>query len=522
MRKIFIYIQLLITISISAQAKLFDKKAITLSTLTLLDKIKGGWAGQVIGVTYGGPTEFKFQGTMIQDYQNIPWHDGYIKWWYENEPGLYDDIYMDLTFVDVIEKYGLNAHVDSFAKAFAYADYPLWHANQAARYNIMQGIMPPQSGSWINNSHADCIDFQIEADFAGLMSPGMPNSASEVCDKVGHIMNYGEGWYGGVYVASMYSLAFVSGNINFIVAEALKSIPKQSQFNQCINDVIRWHKKYPNDWKATWFEVQKKWTEDTGCPDGVFTAFNIDARVNSAYIVIGLLYGKGDLGLTMDIAARCGQDSDCNPASAAGILGTVLGYNKISDTWKKNLKEVEDMDFKYTTYSLNDVYAVGYKHALEMIKKNGGSESNELVTVKYQTPNPVRFEKSFEGMIPVSRKWGGWAGVVLKDSVVHDFEGNGIVVTGSYSEMNDKITFTNYVFKLEADLDGKKDTISLPYNFKKRRTEMFNKYQLPLGKHQLKLRLLNPDPIATVIINDVIVYSDKPAAKIVTLARYKK
>ncbi|RJQ58080.1 MAG: ADP-ribosylglycohydrolase family protein, partial [Stygiobacter sp.] len=52
MRKIFINILLLTTISISAQAKLFDKKAIKLSTSTLLDKIKGGWAGQVIGVTY--------------------------------------------------------------------------------------------------------------------------------------------------------------------------------------------------------------------------------------------------------------------------------------------------------------------------------------------------------------------------------------------------------------------------------------------------------------------------------------
>ena len=72
-------------------------------------------------------------------------------------------------------------------------------------------------------------------------------------------MNYGDGWYGGVYVGAMYSLAFVSKDINYIVAEALKSIPKQSEFYQCINDVIGWHKKYPTDWKQTWLEVQKKW-----------------------------------------------------------------------------------------------------------------------------------------------------------------------------------------------------------------------------------------------------------------------
>ncbi|MCK5692919.1 MAG: ADP-ribosylglycohydrolase family protein, partial [Bacteroidales bacterium] len=170
----------------------------TLSKADLMDKIKGGWAGQVIGCTYGGPTEFNYNGTMIQDYIPIDWDDTKMEWYYTNSPGLYDDIYMDLTFVEVFEKEGLDAPASSHAKAFAYADYMLWHANQAARYNILNGMEPPASGHWENNPHADDIDFQIEADFAGLMNPGMVNSSSEVCDRVGHIMNYGDGWYGGV------------------------------------------------------------------------------------------------------------------------------------------------------------------------------------------------------------------------------------------------------------------------------------------------------------------------------------
>ncbi|MDR1742633.1 MAG: ADP-ribosylglycohydrolase family protein, partial [Dysgonamonadaceae bacterium] len=112
----------------------------------LLDKIKGGWAGQTIGCTYGGPTEFKYNGTMIQGYTPIKWPDGYIKYWYENIPGLYDDIYMDLTFVEVFDRLGIEAPVDSLAMAFATAGYTLWHANQSARYNILNGIMPPESG----------------------------------------------------------------------------------------------------------------------------------------------------------------------------------------------------------------------------------------------------------------------------------------------------------------------------------------------------------------------------------------
>lgn len=279
----------------------------------LKDKIMGGWAGQTIGVTYGGPYEFKYNGTFIQDYQQLVWSDQYIRETMLKTPGLYDDLYMDLTFVEVFDRLGLDAPVDSFALAFAHADYRLWHANQAARYNILNGIMPPASGHWMNSPHADDIDYQIEADYAGLMSPGMPNTASEISDKIGHIMNYGDGWYGGVFMGAMYSLAFISDDVNYVVNEALKTIPEQSNYYKCMADVIKWHRQYPSDWHQAWFELQKKWSSDLACPDGVFLPFNIDATINSAYVVLALLYGQGDFKTTMDIATRAGQDADCNP-----------------------------------------------------------------------------------------------------------------------------------------------------------------------------------------------------------------
>lgn len=131
---------------------------ITLSKAELQDKIMGAWAGQTIGCTYGGPTEFRYSGTMINDNIPIEWPDGYIKWYHDNFPGLYDDIYMDLTFVDVFDKEGLDAPIESFEKAFSQAEYMLWHANQQARYNIRQGITGRAAGHWENNPHADDID----------------------------------------------------------------------------------------------------------------------------------------------------------------------------------------------------------------------------------------------------------------------------------------------------------------------------------------------------------------------------
>ncbi|MEY8551984.1 ADP-ribosylglycohydrolase family protein [Bacteroides uniformis] len=478
-------------------------KEVTLSKSVLLDKIKGAWAGQTIGCTYGGPTEFKFRGTMIQDYNPIRWDEGCIKNYCLNGPGLYDDIYMDLTFVEVFDRLGLDAPVDSFAMAFANAGYVLWHANQAARYNILQGIMPPASGHWLNNPHANDLDYQIEADYSGIMSPGMPNAASDISDKIGHIMNYGDGWYGGVYVGAMYSLAFVSDDIEFIVTEALKTIPEESLYFQVMKDVIGWYRQYPDDWKQTWFECERKYSEDIGCPDGVFVPYNIDATINSAYILIGLLYGKGDFFRTMDIATRCGQDSDCNPASAAGILGTMLGYSRIPEYWMKNLREAEDIDFAFTSSSLNKAYQMSYNHALQMIERNGGYVDDSTVTIVCQKPEPVRLEKAFEGMYPIMRKN---LNRMVEEFDEFEFEGTGFVMRGSVKSKDD-----DYVAYVSVYLDGELvEEAKLPANFTKRRQELCWRYQLPKGRHILALKWNNPTTDATVHCGEVIVYSDTP------------
>jgi hypothetical protein len=478
---------------------------VRLTTDVLRDKIKGGWAGQTIGVTFGGPTEFRYRGTMIEDYTPIAWNDRLLQDSFEKSPGLYDDIYVDLTFVNVIEKHGVDAPAERFADAFAHAGYQLWHANQMARYNILQGIKPPESGHWRNNPDADDIDFQIESDFIGLMSPGLPNAAADIADRVGHIMNSGDGWYGGVYVATMYSLAFVSNDVNYVVTEGLKAIPVGTRFHQTISAVIDLHKQYPDDWKRTWFEIQKKWAEDVGCADGVFAAFNIDARLNAAYVVLGLLYGRGDMTRTISIATRAGQDSDCNPSSAAGILGAILGYSNIPAFWKQGLSAVEPMAFQHAGLSLNDAYDLTFKHALDLIRRNGGKVADDQIVLAVQPVKPVRVEQNFEGHFPVAeiplrRR--------LSDETTFSFEGIGFAVQGSARSENAK----DQVMIVDMYIDDRLvETPELPTNVTRRRFTPFWKYGLPEGKHTVRLKIRSPSADASVSMERVIVYGSKAA-----------
>ena len=67
----------------------------------LKDKIKGAWAGQTIGVTYGYPVEFKYESIMIPDEVILPWYDEYILEIFTDSPGAYDDIYMDLSLIHI-------------------------------------------------------------------------------------------------------------------------------------------------------------------------------------------------------------------------------------------------------------------------------------------------------------------------------------------------------------------------------------------------------------------------------------
>jgi len=488
-----------------------DGKIVSLEKSALLDKIKGGWAGQVIGCTYGGPTEFQWNGTMIGDHVPIPWDETRMLWYYENAPGLYDDVYMDLTFVEVFEKYGLDAHDSLHALAFAHAEYQLWHANQAARYNILNGIMPPASGHWKNNPHADDIDFQIEADFAGLMSPGMANTAADIGWRIGHIMNYGDGVYGGIYVAAMYALAFVYDDMELIVEEALNTIPSESEFYQCIADVIKWYRQYPDDWKSTWFEAQKKWTYDKGCPDGVFRPFNIDAKINAAYIVIGLLYGRGDFGATVDISTRCGYDSDCNPANAAGILGTMIGYSNIPDYWKQGIDKVEDMNFRYTDMSLNKVYEIGYRHAVEMIKRNGGSEEGDQLKIVYQVPRSVPLEVAFEGIYPTERIGLNRRLTSENPEFTFDFSGCGFVVTGRAAKENN---VPDAILEFDVFVgENLIESVKMPSSFRDRRNEVTWKYDLPEGNHTVRLKAKKIPSGYRIETSDVLIYSTNEPAK---------
>jgi hypothetical protein len=214
----------------------------------------------------------------------------------------------------------------------------------------------------------------------------------------------------------------------------------------------------------------------------------------------------------MDIATRCGQDSDCNPATAAGILGVMIGYEKIPDFWKPAIEKVQDIKFPYSDLTLNQIYDLSYKHAISQVIRNGGEINDDTIAILVQQPRMLRFEQSFEGMYPTKEL------LIRKDyldeSIKIDFKGNGIVVLGNVKSQCGVET-SDYIALLDVYIDGvMTQTVRMPYDYTVRKYDIYHTYLLNTGDHTIEIKWVNQDPGFRIYFRSYVVYSDAPVKPI--------
>lgn len=351
-----------------------------------LDKMQGAWIGQMVGVSYAAPYEFKSNAKILEGDLRA-WDPKFIKNTIKQ-----DDIYVEMTWLMCLEDKGLDVTIAEAGETFAATEFKLWHANKAGRENLRKGIAPPASGHPDNNPHANDIDYQIEADVIGIICPGLPQEANRLGDIFGHIMNYGDGIYGGLFMQGMYAAAYFESKDTLKVIEAgLGCIPAESLYATCIRDTIAGWRAHPSDWRATWHELEKEYNDDRDCKPG--DPFNIDAHINGAYVVMGLLYGGDDFWNVCEIATRCGQDADCNTSSAAGVWGCMHGRSGIPAEAYAGLDDIADTKFAFTRYNYHELIAACQKVTDQIIARAGGTVTDDAYIIPHQPPKPAPLEQ---------------------------------------------------------------------------------------------------------------------------------
>ncbi|MDE6273440.1 MAG: ADP-ribosylglycohydrolase family protein, partial [Clostridiales bacterium] len=300
-----------------------------------LEKIYFGWLGKMIGIRYGAPVEMWSSEEIVQKYGG---KDGYFVDY--NDFAADDDSNGPIFFFRALEeckdvsKYGFEDMANCWKNYVPFEHGFYWWGGygvseeHTAYLNIQKGIMPPVSGSIVQNGKvlAEQIGGQIFSDVWGLVSPYDYREAARLAEIASRVSHDGVAVDGGRFIAALISAAFGAESIKELLETALGVIDRSSLYAVLVRDLMHFHASGKSA-EECFAHIRKNYWKDK-------YGGNCHIIPNAAIIIYSLLYGEGDFIKTLKIANYSGFDTDCN----VGNLGTVMGvFTELKgvdyDTW---------------------------------------------------------------------------------------------------------------------------------------------------------------------------------------------
>lgn len=323
-------------------------RSLSTDPASLSNRMLGAWLGRIAGCVLGKPVEGKSKAYVDRylHHAGMADLDGYfprIDPWPEDiddellyHPaiaGCYagriteaqrdDDIDYTILGLHYLERFGPGFTSDNVAEAWLelLPYHQVFTAERAAYKNLVGGLNPPDSAR-VANPFREWIGAQIRADGFGYVNAGHPERAAEFAWRDARVSHTRNGIYGEMWSAATIAATFSVNDIREALTIGLSEIPRDSRLAKAGHKVMAWSKEFP-----TWEECWARAREDYGDLHWVHTINN------ALWVMVGLLYGEGDFGRTIAISVRCGDDTDCNGATAGSILGAMLGAKGIPHRW---------------------------------------------------------------------------------------------------------------------------------------------------------------------------------------------
>jgi ADP-ribosylglycohydrolase len=348
---------------------------IGLSDEVYFDKVHGAWLGRCVGCLLGKPVE-GWPRDRIEGYLKLgdayPL-DGYIPEVTPHPEGYRlhptykkamrgaidgmprdDDIDYTILGLHILEEHGTGfTTADVGAEWLTHLPYRLvYTAERVAYRNLVNGLAPPETASH-RNPYREYIGAQIRGDIWGYVAPGLPEVAAELAFRDASLSHTKNGIYGEMFMAAMISAAFSTEDIREVIEVGLSEIPVRSRLAEAVRDVLDWSEDC-SDWRQAWEKVMEAY-------GGYHWVHTIN---NAAFVLLGLLYGGGDLGRSVSISVMAGFDTDCNGATAGSVVGAVLGAKALPVGWVMPLGDrVRSILAGFSESSISDLarrtYVVG-------------------------------------------------------------------------------------------------------------------------------------------------------------------
>jgi hypothetical protein len=350
----------------------------------VIDKIRGGLLGQILGNLNGIPHEGRYidsPGNVKNYVPSLPngaWTDDDtdFEWFYICEMQSNRNVYLSADEISKLWKERVNRGV--------------YCSNRFARYLMDLGIKPPYTGYSTFNPWAGFnISGQFLCETYGLLAPGMPQTAARIGLNYTSVAINNEPAQTTQLFTTMVSTAFIENDIVKILDAGIATLDETSIIQEVINDVKKWHAQYPDNWRETRRLLKEKYTQEEGKDRD-----RNGHELNTGSIIAALLYGNGDFAESLKFAFNFGWDADCNAATLGTIVGVTYGYRKmlnqndrfnpdwlIVDRYRNTTRDNMPMDETITSFADRII------ELFEMVNEdNGGSKAFINNTMVYQIP----------------------------------------------------------------------------------------------------------------------------------------
>lgn len=343
----FVILLLFVQTAAHAQATR-HAETIQLPVEVVIDKIRGGMLGQILGNLNGLPHEFKYIKEPGQVKNYVP----------ELLSGAHTDDDTDFEWVYIIEMQKERNIYLPYDEIYALwnerINRRIWCANRYARHLMDLELKPPLTGNVLLNPWADFnISGQFLCETFGLLAPAMPQTAAKIGLHYTKVAIDGEPAQTTQLFTTMIAMAYTTSDINRVIDAGIAALDPASKMLQVANDMKQWYAQYPSDWQMARKLLREKYTQES---DKIRDTNG--SELNTGSIFGALLYGQGDFSETLKVAFNFGWDADNNAAQVGTIIGVMDGYRKmlangwrIVDRYENTTRDNMPMDETITSFS---------------------------------------------------------------------------------------------------------------------------------------------------------------------------